>query len=216
MRQWLGLIGTKVSIEELEKIQGLPWGHKETISQEDTGSENFKITETNAESSSRSLPRSFPISMDLLERFGRTPSCPRCTATERGVEKRTVGHSTACRNRLERLIKEDPEYQLLVADAETRKNDHLAGQVEEQMAVDAEAQARETRNSATPPDGPSPSDGNSAGTEGEGDGQGDKRQLQDGEDAATSRTKPRRFPCESKDRQLHTAKSSAFCPWSDP
>ncbi len=76
------------------------------------------------------VPRGVRITKEMLEKFGYSSRCPKCRAMERNAPHPTAGHSKECRQRVEKLLKADPEYQTKFEAAEARKAQFLAEEVE--------------------------------------------------------------------------------------
>ena len=63
------------------------------------------------------------ISREYLDRFGFTPGCPKCTAISVGdTTKPSLGHNGDCRERIEKLMKEDPFLSKKVEKANRRQD----------------------------------------------------------------------------------------------
>ena len=79
-------------------------------------------------------PRRAKITKNIIEKFGPTPGCAKCRAIERGDRgHEAVGHSAACRERIEDLMKTDETFKARVEKADERINKCLAEYMEQQV-----------------------------------------------------------------------------------
>ena len=93
--------------------------------------------EANPESSIP-IPRSFKITNAMLEKYGYTEFCPKCTNIQRGDDgsraSRTMygasAHSPACRLRLQAEMEADPEDRERVEERERRREHRGQGKEE--------------------------------------------------------------------------------------
>ena len=79
---------------------------------------------------SRPIPRAVYITRAMLERHGYSEGCQRCNAMRRGQTYGTGGHTADCRRRMEAALAQDEEYQFEVEQANFRKDQYLAEEVE--------------------------------------------------------------------------------------
>ena len=81
--------------------------------------------------------RRMHIDRDMISRFGPTPGCPKCVAIRIGDNSRpALGHSSACRTRIEGKLSEDPVLARKLQKAKEREDEYLARRIE---AGDVEA-----------------------------------------------------------------------------
>ena len=149
----------KVTPGDLDRIQGVPHAP--------AGVQHYKRPEHSAEVpqtripdvppqlpgsglDSRSVPRSVRTIKEVVDKFGPTPRCGKCRSVLRG-ETTTLGHSKECRVRIEELLKADDQYQHKLQEAELRKSQYLAEEVErgETQVGQAHSQAGEASANAS-------------------------------------------------------------------
>ena len=92
---------TRVTLAELEKVKGMPWGEKGAIHHGETQPAPVRQREADIPPDPVPAPRSFRINAEMLARFGYTPNCPQCQAMRRDVVTGTLRHNQVCRARLE-------------------------------------------------------------------------------------------------------------------
>ena len=76
-------------------------------------------------------PRRAKITKNIIDKFGPTARCTKCRAITRGDSgMEAVGHSAACRERIEDMMKANPDFRERVDRADERINKMLAEYLE--------------------------------------------------------------------------------------
>ena len=116
----------------MDEIKGWPWNPTGTMSYKQRGEEEIpNLPDIRpAPGESNYTPRGLRITAKHLYRAGHTAGCPKCREIMRGV-KTSLGHSAACRIRVQEAMMADRELKKEVEAAEERVNKHIARQLEE-------------------------------------------------------------------------------------
>ena len=86
-------------------------------------------------------PRRAKITKNIIDKFGPTVRCTKCRAITRGESgMEAVGHSAACRERIEDLMKANPDFRERVDRADERINKMLAEYLEKKDKEASEEQ----------------------------------------------------------------------------
>ncbi len=114
----------ELTMELLDGVKGQPWQPTATSCRRDgpreEGRQPAQVKETHE--GEEPIPRSMQITRSVLERVGYTPGCQKCRLTERGDgSKTTLGHSRACRERVEAAVKEHEQLKERLERAQKRK-----------------------------------------------------------------------------------------------
>ena len=135
----------KITRESLNNIKVGPWNPSEVITQDSAGKPAPMGEVTQPPQAMEPVPRSLRITEELLQRFNYTNGCPKCEAMKRD-------HSNACRQRVESEAKQDDILSKKLAEAEERKNQFLARQIQasDQSRVE-EKKAEEQAEHHEPP-----------------------------------------------------------------
>ena len=97
-------------------------------------------------------PRRAKITKNIIEKFGPTPGCQKCRALATGDHGyEAVGHSAACRERIEDMMKKDPNFKERIDRADERITRSLADYIEKKdnarknLEEDGEQAAKKAR-----------------------------------------------------------------------
>ena len=122
-------------------ITGTPWNLSGTTdgAEEPTVIELLPPSEVDQTDNDAFETRGFHIKREILETYGFTLGCPKCTAMRRGESKRK-GHNDACRIRITEEMKKDPEHNKQVEEAKLRKS------TEETRNTENEEKGKEAKN----------------------------------------------------------------------
>ena len=125
------------TVEDLDRIIGHPHApqgvqryRRLDVPRPETVPEPEEHRPATAPDPSRPIPRAVYITRAMLERHGYSEGCQRCNAMRRGQTYGTGGHSGDCRRRMEAALAQDEEYQFKVEQANFRKDQYLAEEVE--------------------------------------------------------------------------------------
>lgn len=121
--------------ELVDKIRGRPWDPSGTGSEvgeaESGGLLIPRAVEHPAEQvNPREAPRGVRITRELVQRFGTSLGCSKCRALLEGNKAHTLNHSTECRERIVKRMREDPVLKETVEASDYRKTEWLAKQLE--------------------------------------------------------------------------------------
>ena len=96
-------------------------------------------------------PRRAKITKNIIDKFGPTARCTKCRAITRGDSgMEAVGHSAACRERIEELMKANPDFRERVDRADERINKMLAEYLEKKDKEASEEQQPSKRARTEP------------------------------------------------------------------
>ena len=142
--------GTMWNAVEVKKIIGLPWKPSGEI----TGSGESippmprAIDVKPEESVEGPKARSMKIMPKHIGEAGYTRGCRKCEAIQRGGHDGvSLGHSAACRKRMEEAVRKNDNMKKDVERAEVRKNEYLSKQVEQ--AQEESESKRQKKNEVT-------------------------------------------------------------------
>ena len=75
--------------------------------------------------------RNLALTSQYFEKYGWSPECRKCQMMQNGDSSQpTLGHSLACRLRIEGLLRSDPKYRNKVENARLRQDEYLAKRIE--------------------------------------------------------------------------------------
>ena len=78
-----------------------------------------------------SRARNWSLTSEYFEKFGWSQDCRKCQLMQNGdPSQTTLGHSLACRLRVEGLLRSDPKYRDKVESARLRQDEYLAKRIE--------------------------------------------------------------------------------------
>ena len=102
--------GKVATHDELKSIRGRPWAPTGTvnIAQKRSGRTESGDGISDGSSQYHFIPRSMPITREVLERVGYTEGCSKCRAVARGGPH-SGGHSAKCREIIEKKVALDGE-----------------------------------------------------------------------------------------------------------
>jgi len=114
---------TKLTVEMLDTIKGLPWMPTGTIGEKSGGEVSRAVPEpVESREDPEVQPRGVKIRQTILDKVGYTPGCPKCRALQRGDTSRmTLNHTPECRKRVEEEMEKDEKMRAEVEAARGRK-----------------------------------------------------------------------------------------------
>ncbi len=138
----------EISLQDLDKLRSTPHDPLGISRQTTEAPRAAAVPREAVDGEVESKPRRAKITLDVINKYGRTPGCPKCRAIERGDHggaTAAFGHSARCRERIEELMKGDPLYQDRVTRAEERINSNIARYVEHHDPRNKDSEERESK-----------------------------------------------------------------------
>ena len=113
----------KVTKAQLMNVKTFPWDHLGTVSHDVTTlpprhPDTFVPGDDTRETP---IPRDIRISSEIIDSFGYTDGCGKCSALRRGDANKSYRHTEQCRSRIKKAMKRDRTWAARLKDVEEKK-----------------------------------------------------------------------------------------------